>query len=139
MSGDRGPGDAAGGSGDAAVRSVGSARPPLGLAIVRGRSMLPTLAEGDRLLVHYRGPARSGRPLRPGRLVVCLPPARPVAVKRLGASHGGDWRVDSDNPAEGSDSRTFGPLPDAAIIAAVVCRVWPRPSLLRRSPSASAT
>ena len=96
--------------------------------------MLPTLAEGDRLLVRYRGPARKDRPLRPGRLVVCLPPARPVSVKRLGARLGGEWRVDSDNTAEGSDSRTFGLLPDAAVIAVVLCRIWPRPSLLRRTP-----
>ena len=98
--------------------------------------MLPTLAEGDRLLVRHRPSARS---LRPGRLVVCLPPGRPVAVKRLGGRADGGWRVVSDNAAEGTDSRVFGALPDRSVTAVVVCRVWPRPSRLRRSPSASAT
>jgi signal peptidase I len=44
-------------------------RRQLGLAVVRGRSMLPTLRDGDRLLVLH-----GGRP-RPGRLVVVRLPA----------------------------------------------------------------
>jgi phage repressor protein C with HTH and peptisase S24 domain len=103
----------------------------LGFAVVRGRSMLPTLAEGDRLLVRYL-PTPMRRPLRSGRLVVCRPPDRPLAVKRLGRPVDGRWWVRSDNAGEGTDSATFGPLPDRSVVAVVCCRVWPHPSLLRR-------
>jgi hypothetical protein len=101
----------------------------LGIAIVRGRSMLPTLSEGDRLLVAY-----GARP-RPGRLVLCdLPPdadgsPRPVSVKRLtgAAEHlglpGPGWWVERDNPAEGVDSWLVGALPPAAIRAVVLGRL----------------
>ena len=56
-----------------------------GLAIVHGRSMEPTLAEGDRLLVHH------GATPKPGGLVVVRLPGGVLAVKRareafLGAS-----------------------------------------------------
>jgi SOS-response transcriptional repressor LexA len=107
---------------------------PFGFAIVRGRSMLPTLVEGDRLLVRHRPSARS---LRAGRLVVCAPPGRPIAVKRLGSRHDGAWWVTSDNAGEGTDSREFGPLPDWSVVALVMGRVWPRPSPLRRSAAES--
>lgn len=95
--------------------------------------MLPTLTEGDRLLVRYLPTAPAGGPLRPGRLVVCLPPGRPIAVKRLArrVDHG-HWWLESDNAGEGTDSRIFGPLADRSVIAVVVCRVWPHPLWLRR-------
>jgi len=108
----------------------------LGFAVVRGPSMLPTLSEGDRLLVRYV-PTPAVRSLDPGRLVVCLPPDRPIAVKRLGRRGDDAWWVASDNADEGTDSRVFGPLPDRSVIAVVLGRVWPRPSRLRRSPPGS--
>lgn len=103
----------------------------LGIAIVRGRSMLPTLTEGDRLLVAY-----GVRP-RPGRVVLCDLPAdahgvaRPLSVKRLtgpaprGGSTAGppEWWVESDNRGEGVDSWSVGALPDAAIRAVVLARL----------------
>lgn len=104
---------------------------PLGFAVVRGRSMLPTLADGDRLVVRYLR-THGHRPLRPGRLIVCRPPERPLAIKRLGRFVDGGWWVGSDNAGEGTDSRTFGPLPDRSVVAVVWCRVWPHPSLLWR-------
>lgn len=101
----------------------------LGIAVVRGRSMLPTLADGDRLLVAY-----GARP-RAGRLVLCqLPPdsdgmPRPLSVKRLtgparlcGLPENG-WWVERDNQAEGVDSWLLGPLPPTAIKAVVLGRV----------------
>ncbi|MEP7159912.1 MAG: peptidase S24 [Dermatophilaceae bacterium] len=119
----------------------------LGLARVRGTSMLPTLRDGDRLLVAY------GLRPRPGRLVLCqLPPdtdgvPRPLAVKRLigpapgprapyGVRWGSSaqdrgWWVERDNPAEGVDSWLVGALPDDAIRAAVLARLPRRPGLLR--------
>ncbi|MGH3501444.1 MAG: S24 family peptidase, partial [Nocardioidaceae bacterium] len=66
--------------------------PPLGLAVVRGRSMEPTLRAGDRLLVRY------GATPRLGRLAVVRLPDRPIAVKRVTARVDGGWWVERDNP-----------------------------------------
>jgi signal peptidase I len=123
------------GDADRSGGPAGASRAPrlrFGFAVVRGRSMLPTLADSDRLLVRYLQPR--ARPYQPGRLVVCHPPERPVAVKRLGRRvDDAHWWVQSDNAVEGTDSRVFGALPDRSLVAVVVCRVWPRPSRLRRS------
>ena len=50
--------------------------PRLGLARVHGRSMLPTLRAGDRLLVRYDVPPRAGQ------VVVVRFPDGTLAVKR---------------------------------------------------------
>jgi phage repressor protein C with HTH and peptisase S24 domain len=111
----------------------------LGLAVVRGRSMLHTLFDGDRLLVRHLAAASDRRRVSIGRLVVCRPPDRPMSVKRLVGPRDGGWWVERDNPDEGADSWTFGALDDEAIIAVVICRLWPHPSALRRRrPRASA-
>jgi phage repressor protein C with HTH and peptisase S24 domain len=97
----------------------------LGVAVVSGRSMEPTLHEGDRVLVLW-----GGRP-RPGRLaVVRLPPSdrgpRPVSVKRVtGTAPGepGAWWVERDNPAEGVDSWQVGGIPDADVVGRVLLRL----------------
>jgi hypothetical protein len=99
-----------------------------GMAVVRGRSMQPTLYDGDRLIVHY------GAQPRAGQLVVVRLPARGVAVKRatmrqpVGDSTG--WWVERDNPAEGVDSWQVGAVPDSDVLAVVRARLWPR----RRAP-----
>jgi phage repressor protein C with HTH and peptisase S24 domain len=90
-----------------------------GLAVVRGRSMLPTLREGDRLLVQH-----GARP-RQGALVVVRLPGGPIAVKRATLREPGGWWVDSDNPAEGVDSSKVGTIPDESVLAVVRCRLWP--------------
>lgn len=122
-----------------------------GLAVVRGRSMLPTLRDGDVLLVRY-----STRP-RVGRLAVVRLPGGVVAVKRVtrrvpvngpgaghgpapavdhahgadhgvqhGAEHGAQgWWVERDNPDEGVDSWTVGEIRDADVLARAYGRVWP--------------
>ena len=54
-----------------------------GTAVVRGASMVPTLREGDRLLVSYR------RAVRPGDLVVGVLADGTVAVSRPPAWAGG--------------------------------------------------
>jgi hypothetical protein len=100
----------------------------LGLVLVRGRSMEPTLYEGDRLLVRYGVRPRVG-----GLAVVRLPDGpegpRPVAVKRVvGPAPGepGYWWVERDNPREGVDSWLVGGIPEADVLARVVARVpWP--------------
>jgi phage repressor protein C with HTH and peptisase S24 domain len=96
----------------------------VGLAVVRGRSMAPTLREGDRLLVRH-----GARP-RPGRLVVVRLPDGVVAVKRATRREPGGWWVERDNPAEGVDSWSVGAIPDDDVVARVLGRVWPRPRRL---------
>ena len=97
---------------------------PLGLAIVRGDSMRPTLAPGDRLLVRHR------RPPRPGRIVVARFADGTVAVKRAVEQRPGGWWLLSDNAADGVDSRHRGVVPDDDVVGVVVARSWPRPRLL---------
>jgi phage repressor protein C with HTH and peptisase S24 domain len=93
----------------------------LGLAVVRGRSMRPTLREGDRLLVLH------GARARPGDLLVVRLPDGVVAVKRAAWREPGGWWVERDNPAEGVDSWMVGAVPEADVVARVLGRVWPRP------------
>jgi nickel-type superoxide dismutase maturation protease len=93
--------------------------PRLGMAVVRGTSMQPTLKPGDRLLIRY------GAAPRPGCLVVARLPARPFGVKRVRARVDGGWDLRSDHATEGTDSRVFGPVPDDDVFAVVMCRLWP--------------
>ncbi len=93
-----------------------------GLVVVRGRSMRPTLVDGDRLLV------RHGATPRVGDLVVVRLPDGVVAVKRATRREPGGWWVERDNPAEGVDSWTVGAVPDADVVAVVRVRVRPRRS-----------
>jgi phage repressor protein C with HTH and peptisase S24 domain len=107
----------------ASIRLRQPAPAPLGWVVVRGRSMEPTLRDGDRLLVAYRGTVLVGR-----LVVVDLPPGRdgprPTGVKRLRAiDPAGALVVSSDNPTAGTDSATFGPLPPDALRARVLLRV----------------
>jgi SOS-response transcriptional repressor LexA len=101
-----------------------------GFAVVRGRSMEPTLRDGDRLLV------RHGATPRVGRLAVVRLPDGVVAVKRVTRREDGGWWVERDNPAVGVDSWTVGAIPDTAVLARVVARIWPprRPPFRVRTP-----
>ena len=101
------------------------------MAVVRGRSMLPTLAEGDRLLVRY-----GARPV-PGDLVVARFVDGTVAVKRAveprpTRSGAEGWWLLSDNPDEGVDSRHRGPVAERDVLAVVRLRLWPSPRVGRR-------
>ena len=91
----------------------------VGLAVVRGRSMLPTLRDGDRLLVSYDAVPR------PGDLVVVRLPDGTVAVKRALRRQRGGWWVERDNPAEGLDSWAVGAIADHDVLAVVRRRLWP--------------
>jgi hypothetical protein len=95
--------------------------PRIGMAIVHGRSMLPTLAEGDRLLVGY-----DVHP-RPRRMAVVRFPDGVVAVKRLEHLTSEGWWVSRDNAAEGRDSWSAGPVAEGDVLAVVLARLWPRP------------
>ena len=92
--------------------------------------MLPTLREGDRLLVRHR--AR----VRPGDLVVARLTDGTLAVKRAQeqrrtASGAAGWWLVSDNPDEGVDSRHRGPVAEDRVMGVVRLRVWPSPRMGR--------
>jgi hypothetical protein len=100
--------------------------PGLGMAIVRGRSMSPTLRDGDRLLVLHGGRARTGR------VAVVRFADGVVAVKRLEHLDIDGWWVSRDNPAEGRDSWSAGPVAEGDVLAVVLARIWPRPGAVPR-------
>jgi hypothetical protein len=89
--------------------------------------MLPTLREGDVLLVRAGAPPQLG-----GLALVRLPAGRPTAVKRVVRRDGDGWWVERDNPREGVDSWQVGAVSDADVVARVLTRVWPP-----RRPTAS--
>ena len=97
---------------------------PLGLAVVRGDSMRPALAPGDRLLVRYR------RRPRPGQVVVGRFADGTVAVKRAAERRPDGWWLLSDNSSDGVDSRHRGVVPDEDVVGVVLARLWPRPRRL---------
>ncbi|WP_110208742.1 S24/S26 family peptidase [Nocardioides daejeonensis] len=108
---------------DGAKRGV-QGRRRWGFAVVRGRSMEPTLRGGDRLLVRH-----GARPA-PGDLVVARFPDGAIVVKRaveMRPTRSGSpgWWLLSDNPAEGVDSRHRGVIPADDVLAVVRRRVWP--------------
>lgn len=106
-------------------RNVGGAEPRrrVGLGRVRGRSMEPTLYDGDRLLLVH------GAEPRLGKLAVVRLPDGVVAVKRVVRREPDGWWVERDNPEVGVDSWSIGTVADDAVVARVLCRFWP---LLRR-------
>ena len=83
---------------------------------VEGPSMLPTLCDGDRLLV-----ART-RPVEPGDVVALRFPGdtRRVLVKRVQRRAPEGVLVLGDNPAASTDSRDFGPVPEGAVLGRVL-------------------
>ena len=99
----------------------------LRVALVRGPSMVPTLRDGDRILVRLR-PGTT--PV--GRIVLVDLPDRPLSVKRLvGVEADGSVQVEGDNPYGSTDSRELGPLPASAVRGVVLARLWPGPTSLR--------
>lgn len=104
----------------------------LGVAVVRGRSMSPTLEEGDRLLVRY------GAPPKPGAVAVVRFADGVVAVKRLDHRSSDGWWVVRDNAFEGRDSWSGGAIAEDGVLALVLLRMWPRPGPLSGAPDAAA-
>ncbi len=98
---------------------MGARRHGLGRVRVVGRSMEPTLREGDQLLVRW------GSPPRPGRLVVVRLPDRPLSVKRAVRREPDGWWLERDNPREGVDSWGVGAVPDGDVVGVVLLRYWP--------------
>jgi nickel-type superoxide dismutase maturation protease len=127
---DRAPGMTTGSLRTTLLRMEHAAR--WGLATVRGRSMVPALRPGDRLLVDYRR-----RPL-PGDVVTARFPDGALVVKRVESARdtrSGErgWWLLSDNPAEGVDSRHRGVVADGAVLGVVRLRLWPWPRRVARS------
>jgi hypothetical protein len=86
--------------------------------------MLPTLRPGDRLLVRY------GAAPVPGRVVVARFADGTVVVKRAVERRDTGWWLLGDAAPVGVDSRHRGPVPDGAVLAVALARVWPRPRRL---------
>lgn len=110
---------------------------PLGIARISGASMVPTLYDGDTVLVRY------GARIRPGDLVLALDPRRQdgvggspdrglILVKRATRRQDGGWWLLADNPFAPGDSRQFGAVPERLVLGRVVLRIRP----LRRSAAA---
>ncbi|MEV6289351.1 nickel-type superoxide dismutase maturation protease [Streptomyces sp. NPDC004059] len=107
----------------------GRAGAPFGVAEVTGPSMVPTLLHGDRLLVQY------GAPVRTGDVVVLRHPFQQdlLVVKRAVERRDGGWWVLGDNPYAGGDSTDYGVVPDELILGRARFRYRPFPSG-QRSP-----
>lgn len=87
--------------------------------------MLPGLQPGDEVLVNSQAYAKA-RP-SPGDIVVAQHPYRSDLrlIKRVvGELDHETYILQGDNPAESSDSRSFGAVPLASILGQVVCRLW---------------
>jgi signal peptidase I len=102
---------------------------------VVNESMLPTLVPGDRVLLDYR------RTPRPGDLVVARLPGGVVAIKRASERRTTElgepgWWLLSDNAGQGSDSRRYGAVSDADVLAVAIRRMWP---VWRRTPVPDST
>jgi len=100
--------------------------------VVRGRSMMPTLVPGERVLFD-RLAYVSERP-RVGDIVLARHPARPGArmIKRIAEMVGRDeyWLL-GDNAGASTDSRTVGPFQRRDIVARAWLVFWP-PERFRR-------
>jgi nickel-type superoxide dismutase maturation protease len=92
---------------------------PVRLVVVDGDSMRPALEPGDRLLV-LRLPIRVGHVVAVRRPDVDL-----VVVKRVAALDGDQVTLVGDNRDHSTDSRSFGPVPRAAILGRAVYRYAP--------------
>ncbi|MGH2634138.1 MAG: nickel-type superoxide dismutase maturation protease [Tepidiformaceae bacterium] len=92
---------------------------------VDGRSMLPTLQEGDWVIVDRR--AYPGVP-GPGDVVVARDPREPTRLvfKRVNHIdlHKRAWLL-GDNSEESTDSRVFGGVAQDAVLGKVRWRYWP--------------
>jgi nickel-type superoxide dismutase maturation protease len=105
--------------GASVVTAIASVRPRR--VVVEGRSMEPTLAPGDRLLV-----TRATR-LKAGDVVAVRDPrgGRRLLVKRIGALVDDQVVLRGDNPTASTDSRVFGNVPRHAVVGRVVRRYAP--------------
>lgn len=100
----------------------GGALLPFGLAEVTGPSMVPTLHQGDRLVVQY------GARVRAGEVIVLRHPFQQdlLVVKRAAERREGGWWVLGDNAYAGGDSTDYGTVPEDLVLGRVWLRYRPR-------------
>jgi nickel-type superoxide dismutase maturation protease len=96
----------------------------LDAAVVEGRSMVPTLEPGDRLLVESWTYRR--RAPRPGEVVLAADPRRPKRelAKRVAAVGPESLKLVGDGPRS-TDSRAFGAIPLEKVRWRAIARYWP--------------
>ena len=84
--------------------------------------MEPALRPGDWIVV-----SRLFRPPRVGEIVLVRDPRDPehLMLKRVASVDDGACTVLGDHPEESTDSRTFGPVPLANVIAKALFRYGP--------------
>ncbi|QKW09134.1 nickel-type superoxide dismutase maturation protease [Streptomyces sp. NA04227] len=93
-----------------------------GLAEVEGPSMVPTLYQGDQVLVRY------GARVRAGDVVILRHPLQQnlLIVKRAAERRETGWWVLADNPGAGADSTDYGTVPEEFVLGRVLGRYRPR-------------
>jgi len=98
---------------------------------VTGVSMLPTLRDGDWVVVDRS--AYSRRPPAPGEIVVAADPRGPARaiIKRVAAVTPEGVELAGDNTGWSTDSRDYGPVPMELVTGRVCLRYWP-PGRLQR-------
>jgi signal peptidase I len=93
--------------------------------LVAGPSMVPTLRDGDAVLVRRLRPgSRALARVRAGDVVLARFPAAPgrLVVKRAVRPYQGGWWVEGDNRYGSDDSRRYGA---ADVVGRVLWRYWP--------------
>ena len=87
---------------------------------VDGDSMLPTLKDGDAVMI------ATSQSISPGDIVLAKHPYKQSVkvLKRVEKiDDAGRFSLIGDNPAESTDSRTFGTVPIEYIYGKAVCRL----------------
>ena len=89
---------------------------------VRGRSMLPALRPGDRLIA-----VRLHRLPRPGDIVLAPDPRAKgrELVKRVLSADASGVMLRGDNAAGSTDARVFGAIAPELVAWRIVLRYWP--------------